>query len=86
MEKIASRVRRPILGIATGALFLLAAFVSRLVAMQSSGLEALWPSNAIVLAILILAGHTRRDIAAIVIGGAAGSVMLHLSRAIRFPS
>jgi len=78
VEKIASRVRRPILGIATGALFLLAAFVSRLVAMQSSGLEALWPSNAIVLAILILAGHTRRDIAAIVIGGAAGSVMLHL--------
>ena len=46
--------------------------------MQSSGLEALWPSNAIVLAILILAGHSRRDIVAIVAGGAAGSIALHL--------
>ena len=46
--------------------------------MQSSGLEALWPSNAIVLAILILAGRNRADIAAIVAGGAAGSISLHL--------
>ena len=46
--------------------------------MQSSGLEALWPGNAIVLAILILAGRNRRDIVAIVAGGAAGSVLLHL--------
>ena len=46
--------------------------------MQSSGLEALWPSNAIVLAILILAGRNRGDIAAITAGGGAGSVALHL--------
>jgi len=46
--------------------------------MQSSGLEALWPSNAIVLAILILAGRDRGDIATIVAGGAAGSIALHL--------
>lgn len=46
--------------------------------MQSSGLEALWPSNAIVLAILILAGRNRGDIAAIIAGGGAGSVALHL--------
>ena len=46
--------------------------------MQSSGLEALWPSNAVVLAILILAGRDRRDIATIVAGGAAGSIALHL--------
>jgi len=46
--------------------------------MQSSGLEALWPSNAIVLAILILAGRNRGDIAAIIAGGAAGSISLHL--------
>jgi diguanylate cyclase (GGDEF)-like protein/PAS domain S-box-containing protein len=46
--------------------------------MQSSGLEALWPSNAITLAILILAGRNRGDIAAIVAGGATGSIALHL--------
>jgi len=46
--------------------------------MQSSGLEALWPSNAIVLAILILAGRDRGDLAAITAGGAAGSIALHL--------
>lgn len=46
--------------------------------MQSSGLEALWPSNAIVLATLILAGRNRGDIVAIVAGGAAGSAALHL--------
>jgi len=46
--------------------------------MQSSGLEALWPSNAVVLAILILGGRDRRDIATIVAGGAAGSIALHL--------
>jgi len=46
--------------------------------MQSSGLEALWPSNAVVLSILILAGRDRRDIAAIVAGGAAGSIALHI--------
>ena len=46
--------------------------------MQSSGLEALWPSNAIVLALLILAGRDRGDIAAIIAGGATGSVALHL--------
>jgi len=46
--------------------------------MQSSGLEALWPGNAIVLATLIIAGRSRRDIVAIVVGGAAGSMVLHL--------
>ena len=46
--------------------------------MQSSGLEALWPSNAITLAILILAGRNRGDIAAIIAGGGAGSIALHL--------
>ncbi len=46
--------------------------------MQSSGLEALWPSNAIVLAILILAARDRGDIVAILAGGAAGSIALHL--------
>jgi diguanylate cyclase (GGDEF)-like protein/PAS domain S-box-containing protein len=76
---IASRIRRPIVGIGTAILFLIAAFGSHLAAMQSSGLEALWPSNAIVLAILILAGRNRGDIAAIVAGGIAGSVVLHLT-------
>jgi len=46
--------------------------------MQSSGLEALWPSNAIVLAVLILAARNRGDIAAILAGCAAGSVTLHI--------
>jgi diguanylate cyclase (GGDEF)-like protein/PAS domain S-box-containing protein len=68
------------LGIGTGVLFLCAAFASRLVALQASGIEALWPSNAIVLAMLILAGRSRGDIATIVAGGAAGSIGLHLLR------
>ena len=46
--------------------------------MQSSGLEALWPSNAIVLAVLILAARNRGDIVAILAGCAAGSVTLHI--------
>ena len=75
---MASRVHRPVLGIGTGALFLAAALGSHLAAMQSSGLEALWPSNAVVRAILILAGHDRRDIVTIIAGGAAGSIALHL--------
>ena len=47
-------------------------------ALQASGIEALWPSNAIVLAMLILAGRDRSHIATIVAGGAAGSIALHL--------
>lgn len=78
MRKIASRARRPILGIGTAFLFFFSAFGSHLAAMQSSGLEALWPSNAAVLATLILAGRNRRDIAAIVLGGAIGSIALHM--------
>lgn len=78
MGIIASRIRVPILGVGTGLLFLCAAFGSHLAALQASGIEALWPSNAIVLAILILGGRNRGDIAAIVGGGAAGSIALHL--------
>jgi diguanylate cyclase (GGDEF)-like protein/PAS domain S-box-containing protein len=78
---IESRLTRPLLGAATGAIFLLAAFGSHLTALQTNGLEALWPSNAIVLAILILAGRDRRNIVAIVCGEAAGSILLHLLRA-----
>lgn len=78
MGKIASRARRPTLGIGTGILFFVSAFGGHFAAMQSSGLEALWPSNAVVLATLILAGRNRGDIAAIVLGGAGGSIALHM--------
>ncbi|MDB5686355.1 MAG: hypothetical protein JWR77_944, partial [Rhizorhabdus sp.] len=81
MGNIESPLTRPLLGTATGAIFLLAAFGSHLTALQTNGLEALWPSNAIVLAILILAGRDRRNIVAIVCGEAAGSILLHLLRA-----
>jgi len=79
--KLASRLRRPLLVVGTGALFLLAAFGSHLAALQASRVEALWPSNALVLAILILAGRNRQDVIAIIGGEVAGSVLLHLLRA-----
>jgi diguanylate cyclase (GGDEF)-like protein/PAS domain S-box-containing protein len=60
---------------------MLSAYASHLAALQTSGLEALWPSNAIVLAILLLTGHSRKDILTIVGGQAAGSLLLHLLRA-----
>lgn len=81
MGIIASRARLPILGIGTAGLFLIAAYCSHLVALQSSGLEALWPSNAIVLAVLILVGRSRSDILAIALGEALGSTVLHWFRA-----
>jgi diguanylate cyclase (GGDEF)-like protein/PAS domain S-box-containing protein len=81
VERIRLPIRRPLLGAVTAILFLLAAVASRLAALQTSGLEALWPSNAIVLAILLLHGRERGDIAAIVTGAAGGSVLLHLFRA-----
>ena len=81
MEKVASPVRRPLLGVATAILFLTSAVASHFVALQASGLEALWPSNAIVLAILLLYGRGRGDIAAIIAGAAGGSLLLHLIRA-----
>jgi diguanylate cyclase (GGDEF)-like protein/PAS domain S-box-containing protein len=60
---------------------MLSAYGSHLAALQTSGLEALWPSNAIVLAILLLAGHSRKDILTIVGGQAAGILLLHIFRA-----
>jgi diguanylate cyclase (GGDEF)-like protein/PAS domain S-box-containing protein len=69
-----------LLGAATAALFLIGAYGSRLVALQSSGLEALWPSNAIVLAMLILIGGNRTTIFAIAGGQMAGGILLHLFR------
>ncbi len=79
--KIASRFRRPILGVGTAILFMLSAYASHLAALQTSGLEALWPSNAIVLATLLLFGHSRKDILTIVAGQAVGSMLLHIFRA-----
>ena len=81
MGNLTSRLRRPLLGAATAALFLLASFAGHITALQADGLEALWPSNAIVLAILILAGRDRRDIVAIACGEAVGGLLLHLLRA-----
>ncbi len=80
MGKIASEVSRPLLAVITASSFLIAAFGSDLVAMQTSGLEALWPGNAIVLAILILAASCRRDIVAIAAGEAVASVIVHIFR------
>ncbi|HMI20396.1 MAG TPA: diguanylate cyclase [Sphingomonas sp.] len=60
---------------------MLSAYASHLAALQTSGLEALWPSNAIVFAILLLAGHSRKDILTIAGGQAAGSLLLHIIRA-----
>lgn len=60
---------------------MLSAYASHLAALQTSGLEALWPSNAIVLAILLLTGHSRNDILTIVGGQAVGSLLLHILRA-----
>jgi diguanylate cyclase (GGDEF)-like protein/PAS domain S-box-containing protein len=77
---IAPRFRYPLLGVGTAILFMVSAYGSRLVALQTSGLEALWPSNAAVLAVLLLCGHTRNDILAIAIGQAAGSFLLHIMR------
>jgi diguanylate cyclase (GGDEF)-like protein/PAS domain S-box-containing protein len=73
-------LRRSLLGAATAALFLIGAYGSQLVALQSSGLEALWPSNAVVLAILMLAGRERNDILTIAGGQLAGGILLHLFR------
>ncbi len=69
-----------LLGAGTAALFLIGAYGSHLVALQSSGLEALWPSNAIVLALLILAGRDRPAVLAIAVGQLAGGILLHLFR------
>lgn len=80
MGKIASPIRRPLLAVGTALLFLFSAWLSHLVALQTSGLEALWPSNGVVLAILLLYGHRRRDIGAIVGGAAIGSMALHILR------
>ena len=78
MQKLASRFRRPLLGAGTAVLFILAALGSQLAALQSSGLEALWPSNAIVLAIFLFAGRTREDVLVIMGGQAVGGLALHL--------
>jgi len=78
--KITSPIRRPLLGAGTAILFLISAWASHLVALQTSGLEALWPSNAMVLATLILCGRERKDIIAIVAGAVSGSLLLHILR------
>jgi diguanylate cyclase (GGDEF)-like protein/PAS domain S-box-containing protein len=78
--RIKSRFRGPLLLAGTAGLFLIAAWASHLVALQTSGLEALWPSNAIVLAILLLYGRDRRDIAMIVMGELVSSALLHVLR------
>ncbi len=54
---------------------------SHLVAMQTSGLEAFWPSNAVVLATCLLFARDRRDLLAIGGGQMIGGVALHLARA-----
>lgn len=80
MGKFTTLARRPLLGVGTAILFMISASASHLVALQTSGLEALWPSNAIVLAILLLCGRDRKDITAIVTGAVSGSLLLHILR------
>ena len=81
MGKIAARLRFPLLGAAAGAFFFAAAWGDHAVAaLQTSGLEAFWPSNAVVLAILILGGRDERGVAAIIAGEVSGSILFHLLR------
>ncbi len=45
-----------------------------------SGIEAIWPGNALVLGVLIVRGFRWRDIATITGGGLVGSLAFHLCR------
>ncbi|WP_404710757.1 diguanylate cyclase [Sphingomonas sp. MMS24-J13] len=63
----------------TGVLFLLVAILSEL-ARRSSGLQAIWPCNALLLGILIARRRSWRDMGAIVAGGLVGSLAFHLGR------
>jgi diguanylate cyclase (GGDEF)-like protein/PAS domain S-box-containing protein len=81
VEKIAARFRLPLLGTGAALLFLAAAFADHVVALQASGLEAFWPSNAVILAVLILAGHHKRDVVAILAGEIFASILFQALRA-----
>jgi diguanylate cyclase (GGDEF)-like protein/PAS domain S-box-containing protein len=64
----------------TGVLFLLVAILSDQAARRASGLQAIWPGNALLLGILIARGRTWRDIVAIAGGGLIGSIAFHVGR------
>jgi diguanylate cyclase (GGDEF)-like protein/PAS domain S-box-containing protein len=72
--------RRLQLAIGTGMLFLLAAVLSDLAIRQASGLQTLWPGNALMLGLLIARGRRVGDVVAILVGGGIASVVFHVAR------
>jgi diguanylate cyclase (GGDEF)-like protein/PAS domain S-box-containing protein len=74
MDMLKSRV---LLGLGAGMLFLLAGLLSGLVAPQDSGVEALWPANAVVLGLMIVRKRWRGELAAVIVGGVIASLALH---------
>jgi diguanylate cyclase (GGDEF)-like protein/PAS domain S-box-containing protein len=72
--------RRLALAAGTGVLFLLAAILSDQAARQASGLETIWPGNALILGLLIARGHTRDRVIAILGGGTIAGLVFHVAR------
>lgn len=72
---------RPVkLAIASGFAFLLAALASQLAARQQSGIAALWPADAVLLALLLTQVKRRRDQAALIAGAWVGSLLSSILR------
>jgi len=68
------------LTVGTAILFFLAGVLSDQIARQASGLQTIWPGNALLLGLLIARGGGRRDIAAVMLGGVLGGLAFHLGR------
>ena len=68
------------LALISGCAFLLGAVASEYVVHQSSGLTAIWPCNAVTLAMLLLVADKRGGSAAVVIGAFLGSLISSVVR------
>lgn len=68
------------LALASGIVFFLGAIASEYVVHQSSGLTAIWPCNAVTLALLLVNGKSPLRRRAIVIGAFVGSLLSSIAR------
>lgn len=66
--------------LASGLVFLVGALASEWVVHQTSGLTAIWPCNAITLALLIYRKRTGGESVAILVGAFIGSLLSSVSR------
>jgi diguanylate cyclase (GGDEF)-like protein/PAS domain S-box-containing protein len=66
------------LGLIAALLFVVGNWLSSQVALQSSGLQALWPANASVFGLMVYRRHSREDLVGIVGAGVIASFVMQL--------